>query len=86
MSVHNVIANNIVEKMKCSKFLERNEDEWFQKSCIVFKSYSLLISATILCKHNNSSISPTKSAQLRGVTLINTFIKNINSLYPINYF
>ena len=73
-------------KKLVAKFLERNEHEWFQKSCVVFKSYSLLISATILCKHNNSSISPTKSAQFRGVTLINTFIKNINSLYPINYF
>ena len=73
-------------KKLVAKFLERNEDEWFQKSCIVFKSYSLLISATILCKHNNSSIGPTRSAQVMGVTLINTFIKNINSLCPINYF
>lgn len=32
-------------------FLEENKDEWFYKSCIVFKSYSLTISTKNIWKY-----------------------------------
>ena len=39
-----------------------------------------------IVKLNKNSISPTISAQLEGIFLIKTLIKNVNSQHPINCF
>ena len=39
-----------------------------------------------IVQRNNNSISPTKSGQFEGFSLIMTLIKNKNSQHPINYF
>ena len=58
--------------------------EWDVNS-IVFNIIGKVLILFII-QLNNNSISPTKSTQFEGFTLIKMLIKNKNSQHPISYF